>query len=44
LTGFVAHLQVSVPPPKLELPAFMPLSTAGWIFTPSVLAMVLPSR
>src|SRR5262245_55133871 len=32
-TGLLAHLQVSVPPAKLALPAFTPPSTAGWIET-----------
>src|SRR2546425_3184105 len=31
LTGLDVHRQLSVPPPKPGVPAFTPLSTAGWI-------------
>src|ERR1700760_3157828 len=31
LTGFSLHLQTRVPPAKLPVPFFTPLSTDGWI-------------
>src|SRR5690349_7880079 len=33
ITGLVAQRQVSVPPEKFGAAGWMPLSTAGWIFT-----------